>query len=361
MIRSTTDSRRNFIKTAVAGAAGFMVTGVSGQSQSSKEISASAWTPNKKINPNIDNLRVVCCHDPSMISGAPASWNMEGQNAPVNVDRVFADLDAMAKTLSLKNSAEEAWKTIFRKPTHKNWKDVKAAIKVNCISENHPRVAVVAKICTELNRLGIPNPNIIIYDSDDDAHKHYFTFKGKGLPEDVIVSKLSQSLGGMVETNIPEPYPGSFKCTKALATGDIDILVNIAVNKGHNADLGKTTLTLKNHAGTFEPKPIHTGGGLNYIIAFNKSNAILGGSPVRQQLCIVDSIWAMTGGPFGKPNKQLCRLLMGTFSPAVDYLTAKRIREPLMKVTHKNIDRFLIDFGYIDFSALDLVNVEIPA
>jgi hypothetical protein len=164
----------------------------------------------------------------------------------------------------------------------------------------------------------------------------------------------------MVKSEIPEPYPGSFKCTKALATGEIDILVNIAVNKGHSADVGKTTLTLKNHAGTFDPKPIHKGGLLNYIIALNKSNAILGGSPVRQQLCIVDSIWAMTNGPFGKPDKQLCRLLMGTFSPALDYLTAKKIREPFMNVSHTTIDRFLKDFGYSDFSSLNFVNVNPP-
>ncbi len=56
----------------------------------------------------------------------------------------------------------------------------------------------------------------------------------------------------------------------------------------------------------------------------NKSNAILGGSPVRRQLCIVDSIWGMKKGSLGEPDTQLCSLIMGTFGPAVDYLTAKK-------------------------------------
>ena len=30
----------------------------------------------------------------------------------------------------------------------------------------------------------------------------------------------------------------------------------------------------------------------------------------------------------------------------VDYLTAKQIREPELKVTHKNLERFITEFGY---------------
>lgn len=359
MKTSCNTNRRDFLKTASIGAAGLVFS--CAKPGSLKETSSSAWAPDKKINPEIDNLRVVCCHDHIMINGDPKSWNMQGQNAPVNAGRVYKVLDEMAKTLASKGSVKEGWETIFQKPSAKEWKDVRAAIKVNCISENHPRVAVVAKVCIELNALGIPFQNIIIYDSDDDASKFYPEFVGKGLPEGVVVSKLSNALGGMIETDIPAPYPGKFKCTKALATGEIDILVNIAVNKGHKKELGKTTLTLKNHAGTFDPKPIHKGGGLNYIIAMNKSKAILGGTPVRQQLCIVDSLWAMTGGPFGVPNKQVNRLVMGTFGPAVDYLTAKKIREPEMGVTHANLNRFLEDFGYMDYEKLDLIPVNPPA
>ena len=197
---------------------------------------------------------------------------------------------------------------------------------------------------------------------DDDASKFYAEFIGNGLPKGVVVSRLSDALGGMVDTDVPDPYPGKFKCTAALVRGEIDILVNCAVNKGHNKSYGETTLTLKNHAGTFEPKPIHRGGGLDYIIAINKSEAILGGTPVRQQLCIVDSLWAMTTGPSGTPDKEVCRLIMGTFGPAVDYLTAKKVRESVMGVSqNKSLERFLTDFGYSDLKKLDIVSVNPPA
>jgi len=360
MKNACTSNRRDFLKTVSIGAAGILVS--CSKSESSNQASVSAWTPGKKINPAIDNLRVVCCHDHTMINGDPQTWDMKAQNAPVNAEKVYKVLDEMAMALASKGSAQEAWQTIFQKPPAKNWQDVRAAIKVNCISENHPRVAVVAKVCEELHTLGVPCGNIIIYDSDDDASKFYTEFIGKGLPQGVVVSRMSDALGGMIDADVPDPYPGKFKCTAALARGEIDVLVNIAVNKGHNKDYGETTLTLKNHAGTFEPRPIHKGGGLDYIIAINKSNAILGGTPVRQQLCIVDSLWAMTKGPFGTPDKQVNRLIMGTFGPAVDYLTAKKVREPVMGVTHnKSIERFLTDFGYADLNKPDIVQVNPPA
>ncbi len=352
--------RRDFLKTASIGAAGVLVAGVN-QTQAVQEETDSAWKQGMQINPNIDNLRVVCCHDHSMIKHSPGKWDMQSQNAPVKKDRVYKVLDELAKSLAQKKEAKEAWKTIFQKPANKEWDAAKVAIKLNCISENHPRIAVVGKVCEELMALGVKAKNIVLYDGKHDASKHYPEFVGKGIPKDVVVSKVNDALGGMVETKVPNPYKGSFKCTKAIAKGEIDVLINIAVNKGHKPAYGQTTLTLKNHAGTFDPKPIHKGGNLDYILAFNKSKAILGGTPVRQQLCIVDSIWGMTGGPFGVPNKVVHRLVMGTFSPAVDYLTAKRIREPIMGVTHKHLDRFLSDFGYKDFEKLDLVDVKHPA
>jgi len=321
----------------------------------------SAWSTGMKINPAIDNLKVVCSHDPLMIKGNPEKWDMQSQNNPVNTERVFLVLDEMAKTLAGKDTAEDAWKTIFQKPVTKEWEKVRVAIKVNCISENHPRVAVVAKVCTVLKNIGVKFENIIVYDCISDAGKLYTEFSGKGLPAGVVISNSSNALGGMVKTDVPEPHSGKFKCAKAIAEGTIDILVNIAVNKGHNGNVGKTTLCMKNHAGTFDAKPIHFKGNLDYIIAFNKSEAILGGTPPRQQLCIVDSLWAMVKGTFGKPDKELSRLVMGTFAPAVDYLTARKIREPLMGATHENLNRFLEDFGYSNFEALDLVPVKTPA
>ena len=63
------------------------------------------------------------------------------------------------------------------------------------------------------------------------------------------------------------------------------------------------------------------------LIGINQSEPILGGDPPRQQLCIVDSIWAAAGGPVSSITDAPLCLVMGTFGPIVDYLTAKKLRE----------------------------------
>jgi hypothetical protein len=310
---------------------------------------APAETPfngRRSVNPDIDNLSVVCGINAAMVKADPSSWEMEGQNIAVDAAQVEKTLDAMAMAIASSSAADAAWTRIFRKPTQKEWATVKAAIKVNCIAINHPRIAVVNKICLELLRLGIPAENIIIYDGCHNAAQFYSTSIGKGLPSGVQVSDKYSALGGTMKTPIPAPKKGEYSCAKALVDGSIDLLINIAVNKGHNQGFGGTTLTMKNHAGTFDPKPLHIGGGMDYLIAFNKSDAIRGKDSARQQLCIIDSLWGAQNGPGGPPDKRLDRLVMGTFSPAIDYLTAKKIREPELKATHSHIERFITEFGY---------------
>jgi hypothetical protein len=306
----------------------------------------TAFNGRRPVNPLIDNLLVVCGINAAMVKTDPSSWEMEGQNAAVDAVQIEKTLDAMAISLSGADTAGAAWSRIFHKPAEKEWKSLKAAIKVNCIAINHPRIAVVNKVCLELLRLGIPAEKIIIYDGCHNAAPLYSAYIGKGLPAGVQVSDKYSALGGTVKAPIPAPNKGEYHCAKALSDGSIDLLVDIAVNKGHQQGYGGTTLTMKNHAGTFDPKPLHLGGGMDYLIAFNKSDAIRGKDAVRQQLCIIDSLWGAKNGPGGPPDKRLDRLVMGTFSPVVDYLTAKKIREPELNATHKDIERFVTEFGY---------------
>ena len=68
---------------------------------------------------------------------------------------------------------------------------------------------------------------------------------------------------------------------------------------------------------------------------------------MRQQLCIMDSLVAAVGGPGGTPGRRVNKLAMGTFGPAVDFLTVKKIREADMAASHSDVaDRFLTAFGY---------------
>lgn len=355
-------SRRNFLKSSIVGTTGLVVSGIT-----KPDVIASPLTQKKQIdiNPQIDNLRVVCCHDPKMSTKVPNRWNtIADQNEYIDGDRVQANLDAMAKTLAKKETAQEAWATIFMKPAAKEWSHVRVAIKANCKTNNrrhsnNPRLAVLDKVCKELNRLGVPFNNIIIYDGDDEeAEKPYKSYVGNGLPAGVIVSKRNNALGGTTQAPIPAPWNKSDKCTKDIANGNIDILVNITVNKGSHSWTGRVTLCLKNHYGTFGiGSPAHD---FKYLVGISKSNAIIGGTPPRQQLCIVDSIFASISGPAAVPNKAPYKLVMGTYGPVVDYLTIKKIRETDMGATHNAsiVKKYLTEFGYTENDVRDFIYVD---
>jgi hypothetical protein len=325
-----------------------------------------AWVTGKQINPDIDNLRVVHCADPAMLTGDPQRWDIESQNAPVVAARVRANVEAMACALAQKPSPAEAWATIFRKPEGKAWPDVKVAIKPNASGGNITRVAVIDAVLAGLTGLGVRAANVTLYGCprfNENEAGVYAPFLGRGLPGGVVLSKGHEAMGGTVEAVVPEPAAGRYNCAAALADGSIDLLVNIATNKGHFAPtFGGMSLTMKNHAGSFEmPLSRHLSGGLDYVIAFNKSEAILGGTPPRQQLCIVDSLWGMTSGPGGVPNKRPGALSMGTFGPAVDWVVSKRVREVVMGCTHPDfLATILTEFGYAPsaFAELDFVRVQ---
>jgi hypothetical protein len=348
--------RRNFLKTGI-GSAAAIITG-------RKTWSRPLATAQKVINPEIDDLSVVCCKDPGMVTGNPLRWNtIADQNEFVVTEKVQRNMDGMAMALAQKSTPEEAWATIFQKPAHKQWNEVKVAIKANCktrsgVPKNNPRLAVLDKTCKALNGLDIPFSNIIIYDGDDEeASALYAEYVGNGLPAGVIVSRRNDALGGQISTQVPAPWDRMVNCTADIANGTIDILVNCTVNKGSHAWTGPATISMKNHLGTFAPS--HS---FDFIVGINKSDAIVGGTPVRQQLVIVDSIWACTTGPSDPPNRAPHCLVMGTYSPVVDYLTIKKIREEIMGASHSAsiVSRYLNDFGYSESDVSDFINV-VPA
>lgn len=356
-------SRRGFLAASATSIGGIACAGpmaVLGRTP------GDAWVAGKRINPAIDNLRVVHCGDPAMLTADPKRWDIEAQNAPVSAERVRANVEAMACALAQKGTPADAWATIFQKPEAKAWADVKVAIKPNASGGNITRVAVIDAVLTGLVGLGVRPGNITLYGCPrfvEQEAQVYAPFLGRGLPAELVLSKGHEAMGGTVEAAVPDPAAGRYPCAAALADGRIDLLVNIATNKGNFAPtFGGMSLTMKNHAGSFEmPLGRHLSGGLDYVIAFNKSDAILGGTPPRQQLCIVDSLWGMTSGPGGVPNKRPAALSMGTFGPAVDWVVSKHVREKVMGCTHsESLGSILTAFGYApaDFVDLGFVTVE---
>jgi hypothetical protein len=360
--------RRDFLKTAVvASATGIAATGAEKSfAQTTDGGSQLAWTPGMQINPAIDNKRVICCHDPNMLTSTPANTSWANQNSAVDATLVASNLDQMAMQLAQKATAADAWNTIFRtgKPS---WASTRVAIKTNGIlglSGNHPRVAVIKKICDVLvDQFGVPAANIVLYDATDDASIVYASYASltDATKMRCVVSVLAGSLGNYTPVTIVNAVAGegAVECVADLANGNIDILVDIAVAKVHKGPgtsslFGGVTLCMKNHLGTFNrsaghAEPLHA---LAAICEINQHQAILGGTPTRQQLCIVDALLCNSASPGGSWDTRADRLVMGTFAPIVDYLAGINIMQnvvcagaPILNLA-EYIPQFLTNFGY---------------
>lgn len=361
-------SRRDFLKTSFAGASsGIMVINALPGNLLAKYSSRAGV---KDINPDIDNLRVVYCTDDSMVSQDPTSWSYTKQNESVDTDKVSEDMDRMAMALAEKSTASDAWATIFRKPDNKLWSEVKAAIKVNTqCADCLPRYAIMVKICNVfINQFQMSGSNICIYDSNYISHVGNQqgvndTYEANNasfpFPSGVLFS-ANCFTGGKSTVSVTGGALSTVDCLSDLSDGTVDILVNIAVNKGHY-QAGGVTLCQKNHIGSVKffcpgkTEPVgqgsYTQGSGADIVALNQTDAIVGGDPVRQQLCIMDSIWAMKSGPIGSVTHAPHTIAMGTFGGAVDYLTTKKIREEDMSWTSDHpddIDLHITGYGYSD-------------
>jgi hypothetical protein len=370
MGKKVSAQRRNFLKMTAAGTACLATAKLDNVFAATK----AAWpaTGTMEINSNISNLRVVCCHDSNMITTFPFPSAFTGQNNSVNGNTIKNNLDQMAQRLAQSTAnptptIDQAWRLIFR--SGKTWANTKVAIKVNCIEPmNMVRVAIVQKICTVLAGFGVPPANIIIYDGCHNANPTanppnslnygpYFSLTDI-TKTPAVASNLNGSLqsggAGQIKVAIPG-LTGTFSCTGQIADGTVDILVNCAINKGHNdTRFGGFTACMKNHFGTFNPTEPGSFKGLGTPgwLGINKSDAIVGGTPyARQQLCIVDTLAGSLLGPTGAPpDTRFDRIIMGTFGPAVDYALVKNIREalPVPAWTHNNtvVNAILTNFGY---------------
>jgi hypothetical protein len=198
--------------------------------------------------------------------------------------------------------------------------------------------------------------NIHIYDA---CHGRSMSSKTafSGLPENCRIE--NRWGGSTTKTAIPAPWKDGNSesgCLEHLVNGSVDILVNIAMCKGHSSKFGGFTMTMKNHFGTFDPWPAHMWGGSDYLLAINKTKEILGEMEPgtgrvlfpRQQLCFVDALWASECGPGCASSHQPNFLAMGVLSPVLDYIVATRFRGEKMgwRPNMEMAGRMLAEFGY---------------
>ena len=313
--------------------------------------------PKTVVHPNVDNLRVIGITDENMTRDHDPNCSWPRQEELVISKAVWENVDKLACKLVGTGNTTEAWRTIFIKPPRKTWSDTIVAVKTNHIARQHTRSAVMAKICHTLTRtIGVKPDNIHIYDACHGYSMNQDT-PFSGLPEG---SRIENDWGGStILTPIPEPWKKGkrgTRCLKYLVDGSVDILINIALCKGHSSQFGGFTMTMKNHFGTFSPRPGHGWGSTDYLMAINRTPEILGDMDgksgkvrfPRQQLCLIDVLWAGKGGPGGNPSHQPNFLAMGVLSPVVDYQMATRFRAEKMgwSLNRKVTQRMLTDFGY---------------
>lgn len=313
--------------------------------------------PRVVVHPNVNNLRVMGVTDPKMTTAHNPVSTWATQEQLVSQEAVWRNMDKLASGLAEIGNSTQAWQRIFMKPPDKRWAETTVAIKTNNIGRQHTRSAVMAKICHTLTTtLGVQPANIRIYDA---CHGRSMTEKTAfaDLPENC---RIENKWGGSTtETQIPAPWKdgrGESKCLEHLVNGSVDILVNIAMCKGHSQKFGGFTMTMKNHFGTFDPWPGHMFGGADYFISINKTKEILGemdnqASRVlfpRQQLCLIDALWASECGPGCASSHQPNFLAMGVLSPIVDYIVATRFRGEKMgwQPNMEMANRLLTEFGY---------------
>jgi len=305
-----------------------------------------------EINPKINNLRVVYIEAPGIMlkNGTGTTFEtFSASTAKVNTGGVKYCMDTVAILLANQPGMDsrKAWETIFQKPSNKEWRDVLVAIKPNCAAGNtdgqlvpHASIAIINAVCDALTGLGVTASNITIYDTNG------FSVNPQTLyPASAMLSGI-KFVGPTLRN-----YPAQLWSSLSPAALEADIIINIASCKGH-AELGGATLTLKNHLGTVGG---HVTGdqAVQKILEIHNSEAVLGkpipGSvPPKQQLAIVDCLWAAENGPLAAPDKAPGILVMGTSCPAVDCFTAIKVR--LEKLKYKG-DRptflsYLTHYGY---------------
>jgi hypothetical protein len=345
-------NRRQFMKKAIA--VGATITAF--PASMPNEVQAEKVPP-VVVHPNVNNLRVVGMTDPKMTTSNDPVSAWATQDQLVSKEVVWENMDILAGGLAEVSNPTEAWHSIFMKPPGKSWSDTTVAIKTNNLGRQHTRSAVMAKICHTLTgTLGVQPSNIIIYDA---CHGRSMDKKTafSGLPENC---RIENKWGGSsARTPIPAPWKnglGEAKCLEHLVNGSVDILVNIAMCKGHSQKFGGFTMTMKNHFGTFDPRPGHMFGGADYLLAINKTPEILGemekqtGQVLfpRQQLCLVDALWASEKGPGCASSRQPNFLAMGVLAPVVDHIVATRFRGETMgwQPNREMTNRMLTEFGY---------------
>lgn len=257
---------------------------------------------------------VIQCFDETATSGSS-----------VNQTTVQIMMDESIKTLTGVSNVGEAWKSIFPGIVETSV----IGIKVNCINSAVPtRPELVTCIVEGLAQMdfsgnNFPRNNAIIWDrtSSELSSSGYTLYTGSD-PGTV----RCYGTDGNYDSNCPLDVPGGPAYPSDILSLTSDYLINVAVFKNHGT--AQVTLTLKNHYGSVNPVPSHSGYCSPAIPALNQQIRDVITPNNIQKIFITDALFgSILSGPGGSANCNPKKLLMSLDTVACDYRGWELINE----------------------------------
>jgi len=285
MSTSNSDSRRDFLKASLTGAALLCAGGAAEALAAAGPIGAGAKS------------RVVVARDPQL----------RGTGATVDFDRMAALLDRAMLALTGREHPAEAWKKLVRPGET-------VGLKVNTLGGRgiSTNVQLVAAICGRLQEAGIKPGDIVVWDrTSDELERAGFHLAEGG---DRVQCFGTDRVGYEQEL---AAYGSVGGLLSKILTQRCNVVINLPVLKDH--DGAGVTIALKNMYGVINnPNKYHPDGCDPFVADLNMLPEIR----TRMRLIICDATTAMyEGGPGYKPEHSLDAnaLLVSTDPVALDH------------------------------------------
>jgi len=259
-------SRRDFLRTCIAGAACLGVGKAGGFARSLWESAAPSRS------------RLVIARDPMLRGGGTG----------VNSGRLPNLLDRAMQSFFNRDTPVEAWRQLVRPGEV-------VGLKVNCLAGRgaSSSVLLVEAICDRLQQAGVAAENIIVWDrlsSDLESAGFRIATGGRRV-------RCSGNDDAGYEDDLAI-YGSVGSCIAKTLTRSCDAVINLPVLKDHG--IAGVTMALKNLFGAIHnPNKYHSNAGDPYIADVNML------APIRQKvrLTICDAITAQyEGGPSSMPQ-----------------------------------------------------------
>ncbi|MGD0681291.1 MAG: DUF362 domain-containing protein [Terracidiphilus sp.] len=290
------NSRRDFLKQSLSGAAFLCVSGAMEPTASAEPAAPEPVAAGEKS-------RVVVAHDALL----------RGTGSTVDSQRMLALVDRAVQALFDRDHPVEAWRKLVRPGDT-------VGLKVNTLGGRgiSTNVQLVSAICERLQEAGVRAWDIVVWDRDsEEMERAGFHIVEGG---DRVQCYGTDRVGYEEELAAWGSVGG---CLSKILTRRCSVLINVPVLKDH--DGAGVTIALKNMYGVIHnPNKYHPNGCNPYVADLNMLPEIRS----RMRLTICDATTAMyEGGPGYKPEHSwnANTLLVSTDPVALDHTGWKMI------------------------------------